>query len=961
MNQPRRKLIEVAMPLEAINAASARAKKKAPKGYPTSFHKYWAQRPLAACRAVIFGQLVDDPSAWPDKFPTKIEQTAERERLHRIMAEMLEWPSAKSADLARWERSLDAARREIARSIAWAREEVPPVDRASVLNYLQDFAPPVHDPFCGGGSIPLEAQRLGLRSSGSDLNPVSVLISRALVEIPPKFSGQAPVSASASKDLLAQPWQGAQGLAEDVRYYGRWMRDQAAGRIGSLYQQISLQNGDDATVIAWLWARTVRSPDPGARGARVPLASSFVLSLKAGKEAIARVVRDTSAEDGWRFEVQQGHVSGTDFAEAKKGTIGRAEGGICALTGTAMPFSYIRTEGQAGRMGARLMAMVVEGKNGRVFLSPTVSQEALAKAQKPEWKPDTAIPGNTRDFKTPLYGLNTFGDLFTDRQLVALTTFCDLVEEARKKALADATVAFEARGLSPDPAPLAAGGLGPRAYADAVATYLAFALDRMAEYGSTGATWLPKDSAIRSTFGRQALPMVWDYCEANYLAKSSASIDTCVGVVADALQRTPANVPGSINQWPAQSKSFAKPVLFSTDPPYYDNIGYADLSDFFYVWLKRSVGDVWPDLFRRLQTPKDDELVATPYRHGGREAAESHFMKGMGEALAAMAKANEPSCPMAIYYAFKQSEKSEEGVSSAGWSSFLQAVVDSGLMIDGTWPMRTESEERLIGNNANALASSIVLVCRPRPADARAATRRDFVTELRRELPDALARMQAAGVHPVDLPQSALGPGMAVFSKYGIVREADDRPMSVSRAITIINQVRGEIAHADSGELDAPTRFALDWFEAYGWNSKDTGQAIMLAQSYDLTERGLRDAGVLTTEGGEARLVRRSEISEGWRPSRDRALTTWELTQALNRALNDGGGVAAAGVLLGEARDLAAPAYWLTGRLFTLAEDRRMTDEAIGWGRLAEAWDAIEAAADRTDRPVAAPTQLDLL
>jgi putative DNA methylase len=868
---PRKKLIEVSMPLEAINAASAR-EKSIRHGHPSTLHLWWARRPLAACRAVIFAQLVDDPGSWPDRFPTKAEQDAERDRLHKVIADMVEWPKSTAADQARWERALDAARYEIARSFAWGRGEEPPMDRAGVLAYLAEHAPPVYDPFCGGGSIPLEAQRLGLRAYGSDLNPVPVLISKALVEIPPKFADLAPVHPATGNELLEQPWAGAESLAEDVRFYGRWMRDQAKQRIGHLYPDATLPNGQKATVIAWLWARTVRSPDPAARGAMVPLASSFVLSSKEGREAIVRVVRDAAAPDGWRFAVQQGGVSAADLATAKEGTqASRGANFTCALTGAALKADWIKREGAAGRMSVRLMAIVAEGDRGRAYLSPTSDHAAAAQRAQPAWKPDAALPDDPRNFWTIPYGLRTYGDLFTDRQLVALTTLCDLVGEARARVLADAEEAFLKRGPSPY---LANTDRGPLAYADAVATYLAFVASKISNVGSSITSWMNDRGAFRETFARQAIPMAWDFAEANPFAEAGGSLDTTLDKIAMAIAAAPTEGEGTIVQINASANSYPiRPVVISTDPPYYDNIGYADLSDFFYVWLRRSLGNIWPDLFRRLQTPKAEELVATPYRHGGKTAAEAHFMGGMSRALTAMRNAGAPDIPLAIYYAFKQSEKSEGGVSSAGWASFLQAIVDSGLMVDGTWPMRTESPGRLIGKDTNALASSIVLVCRPRPTDARTATQRDFVAELRRELPEALQHMRAAGTHPVDIPQSALGPGMAVFSKYALVRKTDDAPMSVARALTLINQIRGEIDHADSGDLDPPTRFALDWFENFGWGTKPAGEAIKLAQSYDLAEKGLRDAGVLTTDRGDARLVRREDIPGDWRPSRGRMLT----------------------------------------------------------------------------------------
>lgn len=970
----RKKLIEVSMPLEAINTASAR-EKSVRHGHPSTLHLWWARRPLAACRAVIFGQLVDDPSSWPDRFPTKDAEEAERERLHDVIRNMVEWPGSSAADQMRWERALDAARAEIARSVAWGRGEAVPEGRGAVLAYLVEHAPPVYDPFTGGGSIPLEAQRLGLRAYGSDLNPVPVLISKALVEIPPKFAGRAPVRPDAGRSVLDQPWRGAQGLAEDVRYYGRWMREQAKARIGHLYPDVTLTNGKSATVIAWLWARTVRSPDPAAKGAMVPLASSFMLSSKPGKEAIVHVVLDASAPHGWRFEVKSEGITPHELATAKGGTKG-SSGFTCVLTGAPITMAMARAAGKAKAMSVRLMAIVAEGDRGRNYLSPNGDHEAAAESAQPTWKPEATLDPRALGFRVPGYGLDTYGDLFTDRQLVALTTLADLVDEVRTRVLEDANAAIAAKGEPIDATRLAEGGQGPHAYADAVATYLAFAVDRVVDRHSTIATWdsSPTKLQLRNTFARQALPMTWDFGEGNVFCESSGAMKPSIEWVAKAVEAAPAIASGAIYQINASQNGFpVKPIAISTDPPYYDNIGYADLSDFFYVWLRRSLASVWPDLFRRLQTPKAEELVATPHRApdrtdmarrvgredhpiledwdrlSPRDRAEREFMFGMGQALSAMRNASTLDTPLAIYYAFKQSELSDDGITSAGWASFLQAVVDAGLMVDGTWPMRTELANRMRGHESNALASSIVLVCRQRPESARTVSRRDFLAELRRDLPVAVARMRAAGIHPVDIPQAALGPGMKVFSQYAAVREADDSAMSVSRAIVLINQVRGEIDHAESGDLDAATRFALDWFSAYGWNSHESGRAIQLAQSYDLTERALREAGVLATDKGEARLLRRSEMAADWRPSRDRHLTAWELAQALNRALNEGGGVSEAGVLLAEARELTGAAHWLIARLFAIAEDRRMTDEARSWGHLSEAWADIEQAADQGD------------
>jgi putative DNA methylase len=693
----RKKLIEVSIPLEGINAASAR-EKSIRHGHPSTLHLWWARRPLAACRAVLFAQLVDDPSAWPERFPTEEEQEVERKRLHAIITELVKWENSNN------ETVLNRARWEIARSVAWGLGEEPPArdDGAAILAYLQTKAPPVYDPFCGGGSIPLEAQRLGLRAYGSDLNPVAVLISKALVEIPPKFAGKPPVHPGHDAH---KRYRGAQGLAEDVRFYGQWMRDEAEQRIGHLYPKARLPDGSEATVIAWLWARTVRSPDPRAKGAMVPLVSSFLLSTKEGKKAWVEPVIDPNAADGWRFEVRTGTLSRTDEERLRKGTIGRSDGGTCILTGASMPFSYIRTEGQTHGLGTRLMAIVAEGLRRRVYLTPNQQHVEIAERAVPAWEPEGDLPNNPRDFKTPNYGLKTFASLFTPRQLVALTTFSDLVGEARGKVLAGAGIA----GLRDEGAPLHEGGTGAAAYADAVATYLGLAVSKLADAQSSLARWKPSMDQTIATFGRQALPMVWDYAESNTFSGMAGDLFVSLHNMMRVLDDGRGSGHGNITNIDASKNSFpVRPIVISTDPPYYDNIGYADLSDFFYVWLKRSLAGVWPDLFRRLTTPKNEELVATPYRHGGKNEAEAFFMQGMSAALTAMRKAATDGEPLAIYYAFKQTELAEEGIVSAGWASFLRSVVDAGLAVDGTWPVRTELPNRMIAKDANALVPSCV-------------------------------------------------------------------------------------------------------------------------------------------------------------------------------------------------------------------------------------------------------------
>lgn len=950
----RKKLIEVSIPLEAINVASAR-EKSIRHGHPSTLHLWWARRPLAACRAVLFAQLVDDPSSWPDRFPTEEAQDIERRRLHRIIEDMVPWEASNNETI------LNAARWEIARSVAWGLGEQPPArcDGKAILDYLQTKAPPVYDPFSGGGSIPLEAQRLGLRAYGSDLNPVAVLIGKALVEIPPKFAGRRPVNPKAREDAKhgeLRSWKGAQALADDVRYYGQWMRDEAENRIGHLYPKATLPDGSEATVIAWLWARTVRSPDPAAKGAMVPLVSSFMLSTREGKKAWVEPVADSSAQDGWRFEVKNGILAKADEERLKTGTkTGRGSNFFCILSGAAIDSEHVKTEGFAGRMGARLMAVVAESSPTRVYLSPTANHETIAATAKPEWEPEGDLPNDPRNFWTVQYGLGTFASLFTQRQLVALTTFSDLVAEARKKIVADARAA----GLADESGPLHSGGTGASAYADAVATYLAFAVSKIGNIGSSIASWMSDRGAFRETFARQAIPMAWDFAEANSFADAGGSFDAAIDKGAMSIAHLPACSPGSISHLVAQNNSYpVRPVVISTDPPYYDNIGYADLSDFFYVWLRHSLSGIWPDLFRRLTTPKAEELVATPYRHGGRENAEAFFMVGMGEAMTAMRKAATDAEPLAIYYAFKQAEAGADGVTSAGWASFLQAVVGAGLVVDGTWPVRTESAGRLIGKGTNALASSIVLVCRKRAADAATITRADFIRALRRELPEAIDDIRKAGVGPVDMQQSVIGPGMGVFSRYAKVLEDDDSAMPVKTALSLINRVWEEIDQELDAAFDAETQVALAWFATYGFDAKPSGDLITLANAKNISSNALFASGVFQDLRGRAALTPRGELPKDWLPSSDKRLTVWECVQHTARVLNaeDGGG-SAAGRLVTDMGQKAAGARALAYRLFEIATQKGWAAEALVYNELAQEWPKLE---DTRSVSVDEP-QLDLL
>lgn len=947
MTVHRKKLIEVSLPLKAINAASAR-EKSIRHGHPSTLHLWWARRPLAACRAVLFAQLVDDPSAWPEEFPTEESQARERKRLHGIIEEMVPWKATHD------ERIIGKARYEIARSLARGCGESPPAedDARAVFAYLAQRAPPVCDPFCGGGSIPLEAQRLGLRAHGSDLNPVAVLVSKATCEIPPKFAGGAPVHPDMDR---TGGWVGASGLAEDVRRYGKWMRERAEARIGHLYPKVRVTEamaadrddlrpyvGNDLTVIAWLWARTVASPDPMMRGAHVPLARSFVLSSKRGRRAWVEPVLEGAGH--YRFTVRVG--SGTP----PRGTVARG-GGRCFLTGSPMPFTYIRAEGKAGRMGSRLMAVVAEGTRARVYLDPTPGMEAIAGMARPQWRAPESIshwPGRTNVVE---YGITTWGDLFTDRQLVALTTFSDLVAEAREKVLSDALVA----GLDPEALGLADGGIAAEAYADAVATYLGLIIGKAADLGNSLCAWEPNAQCPRHLFSRQAIPMVWDFAEPNPFSSSSGSWEVFLQRLSRALEKCfPLSglTPAGIEQRESADDHGLHSPIFATDPPYYDNIGYADLSDFFYVWHRRALRNTWLGLYRRVSVPKEEELVATPHRHGGKAAAEKFFQDGMSKALRSMLVVGTDEFPVTIYYAFKQAEVANEGLTSPGWATFLQGLVEAGYVVDGTWPMRTENASRMIGQKSNALASSVVLVCRKRPENARAITRREFVARLRGRLPDALKRIREGGVGPVDMAQASIGPGMGIFTAASSVLEPDDTPMSVRAAIALINQVRDEISGEEATGYDRETRFCIDWFDEFGTEESASGDAINMAQAYDIGIDDLQKAGVLSAHVGKARLLRRDELPNDWSPGADKRLTDWECAQHLARVIEspDGGIDEAAHLYSEMGAERGEAARMLAYRLYDICERKNRAAEAQVWNTLAQEWPALDAALIRAEQ-----------
>ena len=957
----KKKLIEVAIPLEAINKASTR-EKSIRHGHPSTLHLWWARRPLAACRAVLFCQLVDDPSEYvadlisnpttksaaqaeletrielrktaraagtltpaEDK-PITLETVAidlERQRLFKIVEELVIWENSTN------EAVLNRARAEILRS-------------------CNGVMPPVYDPFSGGGSIPLEAQRLGLPAYGSDLNPVAVMIGKAMIEIPSKFKDNPPIHPGHKERGFAS-YRNAEGLAEDVKYYGEWMREKAFKRIGHLYPQVDLpktHGGSKATVIAWIWARTVPSPDPAFADVQVPIASSFLLSAKKGKEAWVEPIVD-KANKSIKYKIRTGGTE-EDWARAKTGTkIGRASFS-CLMSDAAITAEYIKRKGVAGHMGSTMIAIVAEAKRGRAYVAPNSthidSSEGDEVSKIAENCRETYLSGSTPEKLTGGtcygYGLDEWGKLHSDRQLVALNTLSELVLETRKQVEIDAQRSGQ---FVNEDKRLCDGGKGAKAYADAVSVYLNFMVGQVANHCSTVCGWNSPNQQMRSTFSRQSLPMTWDYAEVNVFSKSSGSyynlftrmikgFDT-LGVFSQ---------KSRISQQDATSVKYPHETVISTDPPYYDNIAYADLSDFFFTWMRRGMSTVFPDLFGVLATPKADELVATSYRHGGKDNAEMFFLNGMRQALSGMAAQSSSKFPTTIYYAFKQSEVAKEGVSSTGWATFIQAVIEAGYAVVGTWPMRTEKPGRMVSVGTNALANSVVLVCRKKEELAEIITRAEFIRALKLELPPAIADLQAASIAPADMPQSAIGPGMGVYSRYKSVLESDDSDMSVKTALQLINRELDEFLNAVQGEFDADTRFGISWFEQHGYEPGDFGAANNIAQARGISVDSVKHAGIISSSAGKVKVLRREELLDDWAPETDVHLTIWECCQYLIRTLEIEGEVEAAYLLKRIGPDKAESVKDLAYCLYDICANKRSdSKEATAYNGLIAVWSEL--------------------
>ena len=919
----RKKLIEVALPLEMISEAAAH-EKDIHVGQPANLHAWWSRKPLAACRAVLFAQLVDDPSSYPSKFPDETAQELERKRLFSIIENLVKWENSNNEQV-----------------LAAAREEI--------LKSCDGDPPPVADPFCGGGSIPLEAQRLGLKAYASDLNPVAVIITKALTEIPRKFANKAPVNPEARTRLIEGVWKGAQGMADDVRHYGQWMHKEAERRIGRLYPKTKIAGewlkrrqdlkglaNKELTVIAWLWARTIKCPNP-ACGARTPMVSKFWLSTHKGNEAW---VRPTINHHHRTFSLEVA----VDGERPPDGTKGSRKSRCLFCSTDNISDQALREQATNEGITNVPLAVVLEGPKKRIYIDAppiAVDESNEFDSSEPLWL-DQTLPGDTRWFSPPGYGLKTYRSLFTPKQLQALFTMSDLVADAYDRVLSDSG--------------------GDSEYATAIATYLGLAVDRLAQTNNTLVRWLVRKSGTSKgtpAFDRQAIPMVWEFAEANLFGDSVGSWSAALKNLLSTFKILPLQAGEAFaHQLDASGPLSGVPdAVFSTDPPYYDNMGYSDLSEFFYGWLRRSLRKYYPDIFSTLATPKEQEVVASAHRYGSKDAAKAAFEHSLAKCFNSISQLQNPSFPLTVYYAFKQEESDNEPgdnrngppgqAVSTGWETMLEGLLRARFTVNATWPMRTEGAARMNAIETNALASSIVLACRLRPDDAPLATRKEFVQSLREELPSALRRLQHGNIAPVDLAQAAIGPGMAIFSRYSKVLETDGSQMRVRAALGLINQALDEVLAEQETEYDAETRWALAWFAQYGMNEGKHGDAENLARAKDTAPNALEDAGIIWRKAGKAQLISREKLSTDWDPRSRGRVTVWEVTQHLIRALEADGEVAAATII----RRLPAvceAAKDLAYRLFTICDRKGWSQAALPYNMLVASWPELHRLAAGT-------------
>jgi putative DNA methylase len=914
----KRKLIEVSIPLDVINDASAYDKMPGIGAHPKGIHHWWARLPLPSARAILFASLVDDPSSNPEQFPTEEAQETERARLFDIIRKLCQKKIHTN------QKVFEEANREI-------------------LKHCDGKLPTVLDPFAGGGSIPLEGMRLGLPVQASDLNPVAVLINKAQLEILPQFANQVPINPEIQPKIALTKWELGKGLAEDLRYYGKWINEEAKKRIGHHYPKAKIGNKEHH-VIAWLWARTIKCPNP-ACGCEMPLVRSFILSSKKKPNFYSRPIIEHTASGNkiLGFEVLQG-------TPEIKGTVSRS-GATCVCCNEPVKLDFVRSEGKAGRIGQALIAMVVDQQTGKTYTSPTAEQQNTALQAQPKWKPETKLPEKALGFRVQLYGLDEHWKLFSGRQLLGLSTLHDLIKEVGQQIIIDG---------------------GSSEYGIAITTLLVMIGDRMADFNSSLCTWNNSNEKVMHLFGRQAVPMIWDFGEANLLGDAVGAWKTCYEYIADCVEVILTNTsrPQNAKQFNASKYNFTnQSFIISTDPPYYDNIGYSDLSDFFYVWLRHGLLEQFPDLLGTVLVPKMEELVADDFRYGGKEAAKSHFESGFKEAFQNFKKGLDPRFPLTVYYAFKQDEDEDSadeeedtksiGISlTTGWETLLESLVSTGFQIVATWPIKASQNWRMRSMNSNALTSYIVLACRPRPENAASITRREYLQILKRELPQAIEVLQRSNLAPVDMAQATIGPGMGIFSRYEKIMEQDGTPMSVRTALSLINKTLGEILAEQEGDFDTETRWALAWFEQVEFAAGDFGDANALALAKNTAVNALVQAGIVKSGGGKVQLLTRSELSDTWDPASDNRVVVWEMTQHLIKQLQEKGEMGAARLYkaIGPKADIARE---LAYHLFTICEKKGWAQEAQGYNSLVLSWNQLVAESYNIKDPTGTQTKLE--
>jgi putative DNA methylase len=877
------KLVEVALPLEAISKAS-KADKDRKVGTIKNVHKWFAPMPTPAWRALLFATLIDDPG----------DEEGRAELLKFIERLVPAHGGAPDAE-----------------TLAEAHKRIQEATGGN--------PPTVFDPFCGGGSTLVEAQRLGLPAAGSDLNPVAVLITRTITELIPQVAGRPPLVGDAGQ-LGLMSGGPLDGFLADCAHYARRIRDQVWEQIGHLYPPAP----GGGTVVAWLWARTVRCPNPACR-ALAPLAASLWLSKRTGDK---RWLNPTYCRPGEpvRFEIGSG-LGGPP----RDSTLARTAA-TCLVCGESMPLDYVRDEGRAGRMGVEPLAIAVDGAKNRHFLSTTDAQTTMPEANPATEPIDLAIPEQALGFRVQLYGMTNYASLFTKRQLTMLGAFANVIAELPDWVKKD-------------------GGDG--VYAAALTSVLGLCLGKLSASSSTQ-TRLELENHFPPAFGRHALPMVWDFAELNPFSGSAGDWMSHVSSVMGGLRALPGTrTPASSFQSDARvaSEHLSGPVLLATDPPYFAQIGYADLSDFFYLWLRRALAPVHPDLFSTVATPKAQELIAAPYRHGGSVAAATgYFISGFTDTFRNLLPSTVPTLPILIVYAHRQNESDPGGPSSTAWDAMLTAIVSSGLRIVGTWPIHATHSSRQIGLGTNALASYVVLVCRPQIQAAKVVDRQGFIAALHAELPKAIRKLQEGAISSIDLGQATIGPGMAIFSRFAKVIEPTGQAMTVRSALELISQIQSEVLDEFVGDLDPETRWAMIWYRDHGFEDGPFDDADKLSKTTVTSTDELVAAGIATARAGKVKLRSREDLPATWSPRDDDRTTVWEVTQHLAKAVTSGGWQQAAPLFRRCGRwvdDARALAYWLS----TAAAAKSRAKDALDYDSLVTSWPELQRLAAQDEQP----------